>query len=277
MRHKVKRVHFVGIGGAGMSGIAEVLINLGYDVSGSDLVESATTRRLSELGAQVARGHPRRVQPLDDLERLLDLLPRIGAEVRDLVHRGAQQAVLVHVLDDGVADLEGELVRDRHVELPEEVVVEVGLDGEVVLGPEVVVAVLAHRRVAGRLPVLAEVGVEVDVVDRLAVVELAVGRGLGRLLGRLLRRGRRLLLLLGLVPGLGPLLEHRVLGQLLGDQGLELGAGHLQQLDRLLQRRRHHQPLRQLERQFLLEGHRSSGPAGCLRVAAGYSRKSSPR
>jgi UDP-N-acetylmuramate--alanine ligase len=57
MRHKVKRVHFVGIGGAGMSGIAEVLINLGYDVSGSDLVESATTRRLSELGAQVARGH----------------------------------------------------------------------------------------------------------------------------------------------------------------------------------------------------------------------------
>jgi UDP-N-acetylmuramate--alanine ligase len=57
MRHKVKRVHFVGIGGAGMSGIAEVLINLGYEVSGSDLVESATTRRLSECGAQIARGH----------------------------------------------------------------------------------------------------------------------------------------------------------------------------------------------------------------------------
>jgi UDP-N-acetylmuramate--alanine ligase len=57
MRHKVKRVHFVGIGGAGMSGIAEVLINLGYEVSGSDLVESTTTRRLSELGAQIARGH----------------------------------------------------------------------------------------------------------------------------------------------------------------------------------------------------------------------------
>ena len=46
MKHKVKRIHFVGIGGAGMSGIAEVLVTLGYPVSGSDLAESAVTRRL---------------------------------------------------------------------------------------------------------------------------------------------------------------------------------------------------------------------------------------
>ncbi|MEO8630626.1 MAG: UDP-N-acetylmuramate--L-alanine ligase [Betaproteobacteria bacterium] len=57
MKHKVKRVHFVGIGGSGMSGIAEVLLNLGYQVSGSDLSESAVTRRLQTLGAQVYRGH----------------------------------------------------------------------------------------------------------------------------------------------------------------------------------------------------------------------------
>src|SRR5678816_4156886 len=57
MRHKVKRVHFVGIGGAGMSGIAEVLLNLGYEVSGSDLASNATTQRLAELGAKVFRGH----------------------------------------------------------------------------------------------------------------------------------------------------------------------------------------------------------------------------
>ena len=57
MKHKVKRIHFVGIGGSGMSGIAEVLLNLGYEISGSDLGESATTRRLSELGAQVCIGH----------------------------------------------------------------------------------------------------------------------------------------------------------------------------------------------------------------------------
>ena len=57
MKHKVKRVHFVGIGGSGMSGIAEVLLNLGYQVSGSDVVESAVTERLRGLGARVYRGH----------------------------------------------------------------------------------------------------------------------------------------------------------------------------------------------------------------------------
>jgi UDP-N-acetylmuramate--alanine ligase len=57
MRHKVKHVHFVGIGGIGMSGIAEVLLNLGYQVSGSDLGESAVTRHLQSLGARVFKGH----------------------------------------------------------------------------------------------------------------------------------------------------------------------------------------------------------------------------
>ncbi|HSP81108.1 MAG TPA: Mur ligase domain-containing protein, partial [Myxococcaceae bacterium] len=50
-------VHFVGIGGIGMSGIAEVLVNLGYRVSGSDLKASDTTRRLERLGATVFEGH----------------------------------------------------------------------------------------------------------------------------------------------------------------------------------------------------------------------------
>jgi UDP-N-acetylmuramate--alanine ligase len=57
MKHKVRRIHFVGIGGAGMSGIAEVLLNLGYGVSGSDISGSATTRRLATLGAKVMLGH----------------------------------------------------------------------------------------------------------------------------------------------------------------------------------------------------------------------------
>jgi UDP-N-acetylmuramate--alanine ligase len=57
MKHAVRRIHFVGIGGAGMSGIAEVLLNLGYAVSGSDAVESATTQRLGALGATIALGH----------------------------------------------------------------------------------------------------------------------------------------------------------------------------------------------------------------------------
>ena len=54
---KARRIHFVGIGGIGMSGIAEVLLNLGYEVSGSDLAESWVTGRLAGLGARVARGH----------------------------------------------------------------------------------------------------------------------------------------------------------------------------------------------------------------------------
>ena len=60
MKHIVQQIHFIGIGGAGMSGIAEVLLNLGYQVSGSDLTESATTKRLRELGAAIQIGHDRK-------------------------------------------------------------------------------------------------------------------------------------------------------------------------------------------------------------------------
>ena len=54
---KLQRIHFVGIGGIGMSGIAEVLLNLGYKVSGSDLKDSPVTRRLASLGAIIFEGH----------------------------------------------------------------------------------------------------------------------------------------------------------------------------------------------------------------------------
>jgi UDP-N-acetylmuramate--alanine ligase len=57
MKHKVKHIHFVGIGGVGMSGIAEVLLNQGFSVSGSDLGDNATTRRLKKAGATIHVGH----------------------------------------------------------------------------------------------------------------------------------------------------------------------------------------------------------------------------
>jgi UDP-N-acetylmuramate--alanine ligase len=57
MKHAVKHIHFVGVGGAGMSGIAEILHNLGYVVSGSDQADGAVTRRLAELGIRVFIGH----------------------------------------------------------------------------------------------------------------------------------------------------------------------------------------------------------------------------
>ncbi len=57
MKHAVKHIHFVGVGGAGMSGIAEILHNLGYVVSGSDQSDSATLQRLAGLGVKVSIGH----------------------------------------------------------------------------------------------------------------------------------------------------------------------------------------------------------------------------
>ena len=57
MKHAIKHIHFVGIGGAGMSGIAEVLLNLGYVISGSDLSDSVALRRLAQLGIQTYVGH----------------------------------------------------------------------------------------------------------------------------------------------------------------------------------------------------------------------------
>jgi UDP-N-acetylmuramate--alanine ligase len=57
MKHAIRHIHFVGLGGAGMSGIAEVLFNLGYRISGSDLADSATLRRLEELGIKTCLGH----------------------------------------------------------------------------------------------------------------------------------------------------------------------------------------------------------------------------
>lgn len=94
MKRKVQKVHFVGIGGIGMSGLAEVLLNLGYQVSGSDLVESETTLRLRKLGAEIAIGHraenlkeadvvvissavrPDNPEVLSAQERLIPVIPR---------------------------------------------------------------------------------------------------------------------------------------------------------------------------------------------------------
>jgi len=57
MKHKIRHIHFVGIGGAGMSGIAEVLVNLGYQVSGSDLAANAATARLAAMGSTIVFEH----------------------------------------------------------------------------------------------------------------------------------------------------------------------------------------------------------------------------
>ena len=66
MRHKIERIHFIGIGGSGMNGIAEVLLNLGYQVSGSDLQQTSVIERLRGMGAKIYTGHSR--QHVGDVE-----------------------------------------------------------------------------------------------------------------------------------------------------------------------------------------------------------------
>ncbi len=73
---KKTRVHFVGIGGIGMSGIAEVLLNLGYSVSGSDLKSTPSTERLAKLGAKVGVGH--RLEHVQDVDVVV-----VSSAVRD--------------------------------------------------------------------------------------------------------------------------------------------------------------------------------------------------
>ncbi len=81
------RVHFVGVGGIGMSGIAEVLINLGYKVSGSDLKESEVTRRLASLGARIAYGHAADNLLLADVVVISSAVKKDNPEVIAAHHR----------------------------------------------------------------------------------------------------------------------------------------------------------------------------------------------
>jgi len=82
MFKSIKKIHFVGIGGIGMSGIAEILINQGFEVSGSDLHLSEVTKRLEELGAKIYEGHsPENVKDADVLVYSSAVIPD-NAEVR---------------------------------------------------------------------------------------------------------------------------------------------------------------------------------------------------
>ena len=103
---RVQRIHFLGIGGAGMSGIAEVLINQGYEVSGSDLVRSATTARLESLGAAVFEGHAR--EQVDGA----DVVVVSSAVADDNPELAAAHEERIPVV--ARAEMLGELLRYRH-------------------------------------------------------------------------------------------------------------------------------------------------------------------
>ncbi|WP_406547246.1 UDP-N-acetylmuramate--L-alanine ligase [Succinimonas sp.] len=103
--HKVKRIHFVGIGGAGMNGIAEVLKNEGYDVTGSDIAESRNTEHLRSLGIGVFIGH--RAEQVQGASVIV---------ISSAIHRDNpewQEAIRLHIPIVRRAEMLGELMRFR--------------------------------------------------------------------------------------------------------------------------------------------------------------------
>ena len=106
LMHRIRQIHFVGIGGAGMSGIAEVLINLGFKVSGSDLQQSDATRRLETLGAAVFQGHAGEHLGAADVVVVSGAVPEDNPE--GVAARQQRVPVVAR------AEMLGELMRFRH-------------------------------------------------------------------------------------------------------------------------------------------------------------------
>jgi UDP-N-acetylmuramate--alanine ligase len=140
-----RRVHFVGIGGVGMSGIAEVLCNLGYSVSGSDRNENTATRRLASLGARIDKGHDAK-----NVENI-DVLVASSAIKSDNPEVAAARARRIPVVPR--AEMLGELMRFRRgiavagthgktttTSLTASVLAEAGLDPTFVIGGQLVAA-----------------------------------------------------------------------------------------------------------------------------------------
>ncbi len=139
MRHKVRRIHFVGIGGSGMSGIAEVLANLGYAVSGSDLSSNAATRRLAGLGVSIRNGHDARNIEGADAVVVSTAVPADNPEVSaarerqiPVVPRALMLAELMR-LKQGVA-IAGTHGKTTTTSLVASVLAEGGLDPTFVIG-----------------------------------------------------------------------------------------------------------------------------------------------
>lgn len=140
MFKKIRHIHFVGIGGVGMSGIAEVLHNLGYQVSGSDLKVSEHTLRLRELGVTVQIGHdPAHVQDADVVVRSSAVSPEnpeiVAAKVHAIpvIQRAEMLAELMRMKKYGVA-VAGTHGKTTTTSMVATVLAKAGLDPTVVIG-----------------------------------------------------------------------------------------------------------------------------------------------
>ncbi|HVL37047.1 MAG TPA: UDP-N-acetylmuramate--L-alanine ligase [Burkholderiales bacterium] len=154
MKHKVRRIHFVGIGGAGMSGIAEVLANQGYVVSGSDLAASAATRRLAGLGVKIHLGHGAQHVQGADAVVVSTAVPADNPEVQaaresriPVVPRALMLAELMR-LKQGIA-IAGTHGKTTTTSLVASVLAEGGLDPTFVIGGRLIAAGSNARLGAG--------------------------------------------------------------------------------------------------------------------------------
>jgi UDP-N-acetylmuramate--alanine ligase len=143
MYKKTKHIHFVGIGGIGMSGIAELLINLGYRVSGSDLNRSDITRRLEKLGGTVFKGHSADciagAEVVVASSAIVDSNPEVRAARKEMVpviQRAEMLAELMRLKKYGIA-IAGSHGKTSTTSLVAAILAEAGLDPTVVVGGKV--------------------------------------------------------------------------------------------------------------------------------------------
>lgn len=142
MLGKTRRVHFVGVGGVGMSGIAEVLINLGFTVSGSDLERSASTERLRKLGARIGIGHDARNVERSDVVVVSSAIGAGNAEIAAARERGIPVIPRASMLGELMRIRTGIAIAGAHgktttTSLAGAVLQEAGLDPTIIVGGRV--------------------------------------------------------------------------------------------------------------------------------------------